>query len=127
MPHATYLDQVWKKGNFYVGYYNMQPTADGIFSLLYTSDAAWNETRWNNKEFDALVAEARGTTDEAKRRDLYGRAQSMMHEQVPSVIPAFFDILQARRAYVQGYAAHPRGSVYRLDQAWLADGAPRRG
>jgi len=127
MPHATYLDQVWKKGNFYVGYYNMQPTADGIFSLLYTSDAAWNETRWNNKEFDALVAEARGTTDEAKRRDLYGRAQGMMHEQVPSVIPAFFDIQQARRGYVQGYAAHPRGSVYRLDQAWLADGAPRRG
>ena len=45
MPHATYLDQVWKKGNFYVGFYNMQPTADAIFKLLYTSDAAWNETR----------------------------------------------------------------------------------
>jgi peptide/nickel transport system substrate-binding protein len=40
MPHATYLDQVWRKGAFYVGFYNMQPTADGIFSLLYTSDAA---------------------------------------------------------------------------------------
>lgn len=23
MPHATYLDQVWKKGPFYVGFYNM--------------------------------------------------------------------------------------------------------
>ena len=44
MPHATYLDQVWKKGNFYVGFYNMQPTPDAIFKLLYTSDAAWNET-----------------------------------------------------------------------------------
>jgi len=28
MPHATYLDQVWKKGPFYVGFYNMQPTAE---------------------------------------------------------------------------------------------------
>jgi ABC-type transport system substrate-binding protein len=37
MPHATYLDQVWKKGSFYVGFYNMQATADAIFSLLYTS------------------------------------------------------------------------------------------
>ncbi|MGO8586910.1 hypothetical protein ACC846_38815, partial [Rhizobium ruizarguesonis] len=26
MPHATYLDKVWKKGSFYVGFYNMQPT-----------------------------------------------------------------------------------------------------
>ena len=52
MPHATYLDQVWKKGPFYVGFYNMQPTADAIFSLLYTSNAAWNETRWNNAALD---------------------------------------------------------------------------
>ena len=58
MPHATYLDQVWKKGSFYVGFYNMQATADAIFSLLYTSNAAWNETRWNNTDFDKLVDEA---------------------------------------------------------------------
>ncbi|GAB4176726.1 MAG: ABC transporter substrate-binding protein [Thalassobaculales bacterium] len=127
MPHATYLDQVWRKGNFYVGLYNMQPTADGIFSLLYTSNAAWNETRWNNAAFDALVNEARGTVDAAKRRDLYGRAQQMMHDEVPSVIPVFFDLLAARRSYVQGYALHPRGAVFRIDYAWLGDGAPRRG
>lgn len=126
MPHATYLDQVWKKGAFYVGFYNMQATADAIFSLLYTSDSAWNETRWNNQRFDALVREARVTTDEAKRRTLYGDAQQLMHEEVPSVIPAFFDLLGARRDYVQGYALHPRAAVFRLEQVWLGNGAPRR-
>ena len=64
MPHATYLDQVWRKGSFYIGFYNMQATADGIFSLLYTSNAAWNETRWNNAEFDRLVEGARTTVDD---------------------------------------------------------------
>jgi peptide/nickel transport system substrate-binding protein len=127
MPHATYLDQVWKKGNFYVGFYNMQPTADGIFKLLYTSDAAWNETRWNNKAFDALVAEARATVDDAKRRNLYGRAQALMADEVPSIIPAFFDLLGAQRDWVEGYALHPRGAVFRLDFASLGAGAPRRG
>jgi len=127
MPHATYLDQVWKKGAFYVGFYNMQATADAIFALLYTSNAAWNETRWNNKDFDALVAEGRGTTDEAKRRAAYGKAQQLMNEQVPSVIPAFFDLLAARRAYVQGYVLHPRATVFRLELAWLGAGAPKRG
>jgi peptide/nickel transport system substrate-binding protein len=127
MPHATYLDQVWRKGNFYVGLYNMQPTADGIFSLLYTSNAAWNETRWNNAAFDRLIAEGRGTIDTARRREIYGRAQAMMHDEVPSIIPVFFDLLGARRAYVQGYALHPRGAVFRLDHAWMGDGAPRRG
>jgi peptide/nickel transport system substrate-binding protein len=127
MPHATYLDQVWTKGAFYVGFYNMQPTADGIFSLLYTSDAAWNETKWNNKEFDQLIVEARSTADEAKRRDLYAQAQKLMHEEVPTVIPVFFDLLSAQRDYVQGYQLHPRGAVYRLDYVSLSDKAPKRG
>jgi peptide/nickel transport system substrate-binding protein len=126
MPHATYLDQVWKKGSFYVGFYNMQATADAIFSLLYTSNAAWDETRWNDADFDKLVDAARITTDEAKRRALYGQAQELMHAQVPSVIPAFFDLLSARRSYVEGYQLHPRGAVFRLDMAWLGSGAPRR-
>lgn len=127
MPHATYLDQVWRKGNFYIGFYNMQATADAIFALLYTSNAAWNETRWNNAEFDKRVNEARVTIDPAKRRALYGEAQALMHQQVPSIIPVFFDLLAARRDYVMGYDVHPRGAVFRLDYAWLGDGAPRRG
>jgi peptide/nickel transport system substrate-binding protein len=126
MPHSTYLDQVWKKGSFYIGFYNMQPTADAIFALLYTSNAAWNETRWNNAEFDKLVGEARTTIDEAKRHELYTSAQRLMHEQVPSIIPVFFDLLAAKRDYVEGYKLHPRGAVFRLDDAWVADGAPKR-
>ena len=126
MPHATYLDQVWKKGAFYVGFYNMQASADAIFSLLYTSNAAWNETRWNNTAFDKLVGEARTTTDHTRRGELYAEAQLLMAEQVPSVIPVFFDLLAARRSYVQGYALHPRGAVFRLDRVWLDTTAPKR-
>jgi len=117
---------VWKKGSFYVGFYNMQPTADAIFALLYTSNAAWNETRWNNAAFDKAVNEARGTVDEARRRALYGEAQKLMHDEVPSIIPAFFDLLGARRDWVEGYELHPRGAVFRLDYASLGAGAPRR-
>lgn len=127
MPHATYLDQVWKKGAFYVGFYNMQATADAIFALLFTSDAAWNETRWNNKAFDEVVYKARAETDDAKRRPLYAEAQKMMRDGVPAVIPVFFDLLAAQRAYLQGYVLHPRASVFRLDRVWLGDGAPKRG
>ena len=127
MPHATYLAQVWKQGAFYVGFYNMQATADAIFSLLYTSTAAWPETRWNNPDFDRLVEAARVTTDAAKRRALYGAAQTLMRDQVPSVIPVFFDLLAGRRDWVQGYVLHPRASIFRLDEVWLTVAAPARG
>lgn len=127
MPHSTYLDQVWKKGAFYVGFYNMQASADAIFSLLYTSNAAWNETHWNNAAFDKLVGEARTTIEEAKRRALYADAQKLMHDEVPSLIPVFFDLLGAHRDYVLGYRLHPRGAVFRLDYVSVSDGAPKRG
>jgi peptide/nickel transport system substrate-binding protein len=126
MPHATYLAQVWKKGDFYVGFYNMQPTADGIFSLLYTSDASWDETRWHNKDFDKLVYAARGTIDGPKRKKLYDDAQKLMQQQVPSIIPVFFDVLGAKRKWVEGYQAHPRASVFRLDYVSLGKDAPGR-
>lgn len=126
MAHSTYLDQVWKKGNFYVGFYNMQPTPDAVFSLLYTSTASWNETRWNNTEFDTAVKAARETADPAKRTELHGKAQKLMHDQVPSLIPAFFDLLAAGRDYVAGYQLHPRGAVFRLDHVWLTAKAPTR-
>ncbi|MDF7662152.1 ABC transporter substrate-binding protein [Erwiniaceae bacterium L1_54_6] len=126
MAHSTYLDQVWKKGNFYVGFYNMQPTPDAVFSLLYTSTAAWNETRWNNADFDAAVSAARETADAAQRTSLYGKAQQLMYDEVPSLIPTFFDLLAASRDYVGGYHLHPRGAVFRLDHVWLTDKAPKR-
>ena len=127
MPHAAYLDQVWKKGSFYIGFYNTQQTVDGVFTLLYTSDAAWNETRWNNKDFDALVFEARRTADGPQRAELYGKAQDMMYAETPSIIPLFFDLLAGKRSYVKDYTLHPRGHIYRLEKVWLDEGAPKRG
>ena len=126
MPHATFLDQVWRKGPFYIGLYNQQPTMDGIMSLLFTSNAAWNETNWNDPEFDRLVEEARRTGDEAARRTLYARAQQRMHDQVPALVPVFFDLVAARRAGVEGFRLHPRGAVFDLDEVWLSSPGRRR-
>jgi len=53
----------WKKGPFYSASTIPSMTVDVVFTLLYTSDAAWNATRWNNAEFDKLVAEGRQTID----------------------------------------------------------------
>ncbi len=127
MAHSTYLDQVWKKGDFYVGFYNMQPTEDAIFKLLFTSDAAWNETRWNNKGFDDLVQRARTTVDTKARAELYSEAQALMRAEVPALVPVFFDLLAAHRDYVEGYQLHPRGATFSLEKVSLGAGAPKRG
>ncbi|MEP3676855.1 ABC transporter substrate-binding protein [Sulfitobacter sp.] len=126
LDHSTYLDQVWKKGKFYIGYYNMQPTEGTIFNLLFTSEASWNETKWNNADFDAFVSQADRTTDATQRADLYGKAQALMREDVPAIVPAFFDLLGAQADYVQGYEQHPRGANFALRKVSLAADAPTR-
>jgi peptide/nickel transport system substrate-binding protein len=120
MPHDTYLANVWMKGNFYIGYWGMQATEDAAFTLLFTSKASYADTAWNNAAFDALVAEGAATLDDAKRRDLYGRAQALMAHDKPSLIPFFQDVLAASRDHVRGWAVSPLQRNYFIERVWLA-------
>lgn len=42
-----------------------------------------NYSRWCNKDFDALIKEGRRTTDQAKRADIYMRAQEIFAKELP--------------------------------------------
>ncbi|MFZ4533839.1 MAG: ABC transporter substrate-binding protein [Alsobacter sp.] len=119
MPNDTYLANVWRKGNFYIGYWGMQPTEDAAFTLLFTTDAAFADTAWNNKDFDALVAKGRSSVDEAERRRLYTEAQQMMVRDRPSIIPFFQDVLTASRNVVKGWTAHPLSRTFYIENVWV--------
>ncbi|POR47746.1 ABC transporter substrate-binding protein [Bosea psychrotolerans] len=119
MPHDTYLANVWMKGQFYIGYWGMQSTEDQAFTLLFTTDAAFADTAWNSKEFDALVAKGRATIDDAERRKIYAEAQALMVRDVPSVIPFFQDVLTANRSYVKNWGGHPLARYFFVENVWL--------
>ena len=126
IPYDVYLASYWRKNNFYVSMLNMQATEDAMFTLALTTDAPWNETQWNNKEFDQVVAKAAATIDPEARRALYAKAQQMVTDDLPYIIPSYQDILAARRDYVQDLVMHPRGNRFYLDRIWLSEGAPKR-
>jgi ABC-type transport system substrate-binding protein len=46
-------------------------------------DGGSNLTDWCNKDFDALMEQARTTSDQAKRAELYAKAQDIFLEEVP--------------------------------------------
>ncbi len=127
VPHDYYIANVWKKGGFYVGSWNMRPMEDQMFTLLLTSDAPWADTAWNNKKFDDIVYKARRTTSDAERRELYAEAQRMCIDEKPYIVPFFQDVLTAHQDYVMDYTMHPLQVSYYMDRAWLAEGAPKRG
>jgi peptide/nickel transport system substrate-binding protein len=119
IPHDTFLANVWRRGNFYIGFWGMQPTEDAAFTLLLTSDAAFEDTGWKNAEFDALIARARGTLDEAERRSLYARAQELVVRDRPYIIPFFQDVLTASRNHVRGWTANPIPRTFYMEDVWV--------
>lgn len=119
MPHDTYLANVWMKGGFYMGYWGMQPTEDGTFTLLLTSDAAYEDTGWSNPEFDELVRRGRSTTVESERAEAYARAQELILRDVPYIIPFFEDVLTASRSGVEDWSVVPISRYFYAENVWL--------
>ena len=122
MPHDTYLANVWRKGNFYIAYWGMQPTEDATFTLLLTADAAYGDSAWNNEEFDELVQRGRSTTDESERAQAYAKAQELILRDTPYVIPFFEDVLTASRDDVEDWSIHPISRYFYIEDVWLDRG-----
>lgn len=106
-PADSYWDKVWMKAPFCMGYWGGRPTADQMFSTAYKSDAKWNDTRWKNPRFDALLLQARALLDDAKRRELYAQMQRMVSDEGGAMIPLFADYIDAVSTRLQGVTPHP--------------------
>ena len=68
VPSDGYWSNYWLKAPVHFGNINPRPTPDIMFSLLYASDAPWNESRFKSEKFDAMLLEARGELDSPSAR-----------------------------------------------------------
>jgi len=97
-----YWGAVWLKEPICVAAWNMRPTANIMMTLAFKGDAAWNETRWKNDNFDQLLVEVRGETDADARRQKYCDLQTMIHEENGMSIPMHRNYVDAAASHVQG-------------------------
>lgn len=68
-----------------------------------------NRARWCNKDFDALVNEAKKLTDQSKRADIYMKAQQVFKEEAPWVTVAHSVVLKPVRKEVIDFKIVPFG------------------
>jgi len=127
VSYDNYLSNVWSQAPFYVGFYGMRFTEDGILYLLLHSEGSWNEAHWTDDEFDEKLDKARRTTDTEERAELYADAQRILWERGPYLVPFFQDELAASRDYVDNYQLDPTGFFVPITDTWLGEGAPNRG
>jgi peptide/nickel transport system substrate-binding protein len=98
-------------GTFYGDNYLKWPFAQDFWSTrTYLTqvaqgslpDSPFNETHWNNDEFNALIREARGELDDNRRCEILHQAQELEYNEGGHIIPYFSNAIDAHSAEVGG-------------------------
>ena len=121
MPSDGYFSTHWMQHPLTFGNTNPRPTADLMFSLFFKSDAPWNESGWRNPRFDRLLLEARGESDQARRKQLYGEMQGLVHDHCGVGIPVFISFIEGFDRRIKGLRSIPIGGLMGFtfaDQVW---------
>jgi peptide/nickel transport system substrate-binding protein len=117
MPSAQYWD-VWTKVPFGFTTWAHRPLGVMVLGLAYRSGAAWNESNWSNKEFDALLAEAEGYLDVERRRAVVAKLEQIMLDDGPAVVPLWRALFNYSDKKVKGYRIHPTAYI-EFKEVWI--------
>lgn len=116
-PEDAYWSSVWLDEPFVtVGWNGRNP--DEALSIVYKSDADWNEARYFNPELDRMIDSARGIAEEDERNEAYAAIQRLLIQEVPRIIPAFRPIFAAHLPRLHNFRAHPSNWAL-FHQSWL--------
>lgn len=99
-PDDGYFENVWMKKPFTADYWTKLASADAQLTQGYFPGSPFNETHFDNARFNELLVQARATLDEAKRKEMYGEMQRLIHEESGAVIPMFANYVWATKATV---------------------------
>ncbi|HWA43424.1 MAG TPA: ABC transporter substrate-binding protein [Hypericibacter adhaerens] len=81
-----------------------------LLSCQSAREGGQNLSKWCNKDFSALIDEAKKTSDVAKRTELYEKAQVIFHDDAPWIPIAHSVVYMPMSKKVVGYKVHPLGT-----------------
>ena len=122
-PDDGYWSNVWNVQPFCASYWGGRPVQDQMYSTAYLSTEDWNDTKFKNADFDALILQARAETDLVKRKALYGQIARILHDDGGVICPMFNDFIDAVNEKVAGWENNPNAEMmngYAAQQCWMA-------
>ena len=93
-----------------------------MLSLVYKSDAPWNEAFWKRPDFDKILLAARSELDNEKRKQMYRELELMVSDDGGELIPMFNNTLEAASTKVKGFVQLPTLELSGLrapEKVWL--------
>jgi peptide/nickel transport system substrate-binding protein len=106
VPEEDFWSKVWLQEPFATMWWNGRPP-DAALSVVYLSDASWNESKYQNPTVDQLIVKARGQKDLEERRATYAEIQRILIDDVPRIIAVFKPNLIGVGTHVRGIEVHP--------------------
>jgi peptide/nickel transport system substrate-binding protein len=110
-PADGYWSEVWNKQPFSASYWSGRAVQDQMYSTAYLSSADWNDTRFKNAEFDAMLLQARGELDAGKRKEIYGKMGRMVRDEGGLINPMFNQFVDGMQSDVQGWVSNPNAEL----------------
>ena len=123
VPDDGYWSDVWNVKPFCTSYWGGRPVQDQMYSTAYISTADWNDTRFKNADFDALILQARAETDLVKRKELYSKIAHILWNEGGVIVPMFNDFIDAYSDVVAGWAEDPNYEMmggFAAQRTWMA-------
>lgn len=124
VPADGYWSNYWLQAPVHFGNINPRPTPDILFSLLYASDAPWNESQYKSETFDSMLLEARGELDFARRKEIYDEMQVMVANEAGTAIPLYLTGVDIHTDKLHGVTPNPLGGMGGFafaEYAWLSE------
>ncbi|SDE20602.1 ABC transporter substrate-binding protein [Ruegeria marina] len=110
-PGDGYWSEVWNVQPFCASYWGGRPVQDQMYSTAYLSTADWNDTKFKNADFDAMLLEARAELDPAKRKEIYSQMGQIVRDTGGLICPMFNDFVDATSNLLTGWETDPNGEL----------------
>ncbi len=108
----------WTEVNFGITRWSHRALVTMLMSLAYSSGAKWNETKWEDEEFNTLLNKAKNTVNMGERKKIVGKLQDIMQERGPVATPYFVNTFAIYNKKFHNIDAHPSGMMIYTRNIW---------
>lgn len=119
IPGSTFWND-WSKYPFSSTNWSQRPLGVQVLALAYRSGEAWNETGFNNAEFDSLLESALSIVDTDKRREVMAKIEKIMQDEGVIIQPFWLGLNRHYKDGVVGAEMHPSYEIYPDQLGWKA-------
>ncbi len=117
MPGAQYWE-VWDKTPFGMTGWTHRPLGVMVLNLGYRSGVPWNESKYNNPEFDKALDEASAELDVEKRRKRMQKVEKILQDDAVMSQPLWRSVITAGSKKVHNFKMHPT-NYHQLNDVWV--------